>query len=208
MPPNAMSLFPPRPIEIAPTTPQRHSILPRISTPESRSSSVRPFPLCKYANRIEQNRKTNASPLTSPILGFQAELRAAGVHSTPWSQHGSPCSIHSSPLRSYPTTPRTTDPRKRSKIDGASPIRGPSNDQNDCTTPRARVTSSTTTRITQVSTVQTSSPASLSPKPPTQIPTNSTEVHNQHTGKPSPQPREVKQRIVSLTTSLSYGNDP
>ncbi|KAJ6478113.1 hypothetical protein C8R47DRAFT_1219658 [Mycena vitilis] len=179
MPTNAMSLFPPPPIELAPTTPQRHSIVPRISTPESRSSS------------------TNPSPLNSRIPGFQAELRAAGVHSAPWSQHGSPGFIQSSPLRSYPSTPtRTTDPRKRSKIDGASPIRGPSTDQNNCITPRARVTSSTTTRITQVSTVQTSSPAGLSPKPPTHVPAKSTEVINKLGGTPSAQPREVKQQRI------------
>ncbi|KAJ6458383.1 hypothetical protein C8R47DRAFT_1081659 [Mycena vitilis] len=43
-----------------------------------------------YAHRTERNRKAKPSPLNSRIPGFRAELGAAGVHSAPWSRHGSP----------------------------------------------------------------------------------------------------------------------
>ncbi|KAJ7486594.1 hypothetical protein FB451DRAFT_1227605 [Mycena latifolia] len=133
--------------ESSPTTPQpqRPSMLSYLSTTSTESSSP----------------STNSSPRASP--GLQAELRATG-HSTPWSQmqHVNPySSLQSSPMSTRSNTPivqdhqRTTDPRKRVKVDAnqptppVTPTRSKTTlDQNSTPT-----TTTTTTHITQTQTV-------------------------------------------------------
>ncbi|KAJ7181162.1 hypothetical protein C8R46DRAFT_1345285, partial [Mycena filopes] len=143
-----------------PTTPQRPSMLSHLSSGSESTSTA----------------SSDTSPHTSPIPGLQTSLRAIGVHSTPWSQHGNSYLLQSSsPMSSTrlsttttTTTPtsasatmpeslRTTDPRRRSKVDESlqtTPTRSMISveQQNASATP---TTTTTTTHITQqISTVQ------------------------------------------------------
>ncbi|KAJ6511642.1 hypothetical protein DFH09DRAFT_269978 [Mycena vulgaris] len=158
--------------ESAPTTPQRPSMLSYLSTSTDSSSS-----------------STETSPRLSPIPGLQADLRATGVHSTPWSQVANPYSLQSSPMSTRSNTPtqqdsqRTTDPRKRAKHDtNETPTRNTSSRNSTPST-------TTTTQITQISSTVTNSP----PK--------------RHRGTPSPSkplpegpriPSEYRKRTISL----------
>ncbi|KAJ7103867.1 hypothetical protein C8R44DRAFT_808283 [Mycena epipterygia] len=171
---NTANQFLSRRYDSAPTTPQRPSMSSYLSSSTDSSSA-----------------STDSSPRASPMPGLQSELRTVGVHSTPWSQHGNNYSLQSSPTSTRSSTPmnmadsqRTTDPRKRIKLDSdqTTPTRNkPSADQN------ATPTTTTTTHITQISSTVTSTP----PKHPKRTPST--------TAPEGPRiPSEYRKRTVSL----------
>ncbi|KAJ7752906.1 hypothetical protein B0H16DRAFT_1887072 [Mycena metata] len=185
--------------DLRPITPQRPAMLSNLSS-SSESSST----------------STDTSPRTSPIPGFQADLRAIGVHSTPWSQHGnsnrsyllqSSPAMASTQLTPTPGMPsmlnslRTTDPRKRAKIDltQTTPSRsgpGPSILMSQDATPTQTPTTTTTTHITQtqISTVQQQMDLSP-PKRPRAMPIPTKPLVHEGPRLPS----EIRKRTISLT---------
>ncbi|KAJ7698052.1 hypothetical protein B0H17DRAFT_1051034 [Mycena rosella] len=112
--------------------------------------------------------QTDASPRVSPIPGLQADLRATGVHSTPWSQsqHANPYTLHLSPMSTRPNTPsvsdsqRTTDPRQRAKVNAtqSTPVTPTRTQSHSSFDQNATPTTTTTTHITQISSTVTKSP--------------------------------------------------
>ncbi|KAJ7031895.1 hypothetical protein C8F04DRAFT_1185592 [Mycena alexandri] len=172
-----------------PTTPQRPSMLSNLSSSsESSSTSVTFFRFNANIVNLLPIQADTSSPRTSPIPGLQADLRAIGMHSTPWSQHGN--SNRSFLLQSSPaivSTRLTPTPGMPATLDSLR-----------TTDPRKTPTTTTTTRITQtqISTVQQQIDLGL-PKRPRAMPIPAKPQAPVHEGPRLPS--EIRKRTISLT---------
>ncbi|KAJ7034419.1 hypothetical protein C8F04DRAFT_1183233 [Mycena alexandri] len=159
-----------------------------IPSSESSSTSVTFFRFNANIVNLLPIQADTSSPRTSPIPGLQADLRAIGMHSTPWSQLGN--SNRSFLLQSSPAIVSTR----------LTPTSGmPATlDSLRTTDPRKTPTTTTTTRITQtqISTVQQQIDLGL-PKRPRAMPIPAKPQAPVHEGPRLPS--EIRKRTISLT---------